>query len=585
MLKDFYSLLHNIYKEIEFKTLDYYVAKKEENNNLPSLDYCAREFLSKFYQTTIETKEQTDFYLALWKYEALLHNIKHAKDNTDYYKNICSQAHIDIDSLIHELKEKKARSSLVEKSLTKESLTELFLTLTDKLPFSTSQDLERNSEAFLAVSSEHIIGVSSLDPTGKLYQVRDIDKNIAKQSNAKKRIYYSSVDLSSMLLYIFFGIQDIVKRQDAKVLLMMSPGKAKSAGVFFSTTMQKLGVDCKAVVYSTDCEHIAKIILDYKANVLFGVPWNLHALSAYIKSNNIKHNIETVILNGDTASQSMRKQISENLDCEVFLHYGMTEIGFGGAAECRYHDGLHLRMLDIAVEIVDENLQKVEDGIDGEIVITTLTRQAIPLIRYRTGDRGRIVPSECECCSSMQRIHVHGFAGQGVSITQDKFIHLTDFQDFFYSDFQIEENKDKEDSEASPAILDFEMCFFKDLEKNLNCLLIGLDMSHKEEHERNLLLQCMRSCFEQYFNILDVEHVKVNSFAKESEDIEAFYICTKEEYDAILKKNAEKLLVEGGDFENSREQDMAFALAIKRLDTFFTAKKMILSFSGKLFDE
>ncbi len=594
MLKDFYSFLQNVYTDIEFKNLNYYLAKKAENGNLPSLDYYAREFLSKFYQAEIETKEETKYYLALWKYEALLHNIKYAQQNTEHYKNICTLK--EIDRLLLELEEKKASSELTEQDLNAE-----FAKLTALLPFSTSYDLEQASEAFLAVSSDKIVGVSNLDPKGKVYQVKDINSVISTDSNAKKRIYYSSIDLSSMLLFIFFGMQDIVKKQDAKVLLMMSPGKAKSAGVFFCATMQKLGVDCKVINFSSDCEYITQTVLDFNANILFGVPWNLHALSAYMKSKNIKHEINAVILNGDTASQSMRKQIGDNFACEVFHHYGMTEIGFGGAVECSLHHGLHVRMLDIALEIVDENLQKVEDGTEGEIVITTLTRNAMPLIRYRTGDRGRIVPDDgCKCNSSLQRLEVIGFMGQGVQVTKEKFIHLAEFQDFFYRYFrqEVENNYLK-----NTDILDFEIALFKDREKSLNCMLIGLEMGYENKEDKTFFLKLIRNLFAQYFNLCPLENIErvfldddeqlgqVKDREKEAietieekEEIDAFYICTKEKYDSILQRNAERQLLEGEDFESSKELDKAFALSVSKLDTFFTAKKIVHQVSGKILD-
>ncbi len=582
MSKEFFTLLQEVYKEIDYKSLNYYLAQKSENNNLPSLDYYARDFLSLFYKDKIETKESLDYYLALWRYEAVLHNVKFAKENSEHYKDITVRGNIDIDACIADLVKIKADKSIICLELKK-----IFDEFIVKLPFCTSSDLEVDSEAFLTVSSKDIVGVSNLDPTGKAYQVREDDAEFLeiesqKVENRKKRIYYSALDLSSMLNFIFFGMQDIIKRQDAKILLMMSPGKAKTAGVLFCATMQRLGVECKVINFSTDYEHIAKEVVSYNANVLFGVPWNLHALSAYIKSKKIKHDIEVVILNGDTASMAMRKQIEKNISCKVYLHYGMTEIGFGGAVECDYHDGLHLRMIDLLIEIVDENLQKVEDGIDGEIVITSLTRHAIPLIRYRTGDRGRIHSADCPCCSSMQKIEVYGYSRQGVHITENKFLHLSDFQDFFYQDFETEiKDKAQADILSQFVIFDFEMCLFTDEEKQKNCILIGLELSSNVLADEKAFIDNITALFAEKFDLPSIENQEKSSEIT-SEDIEAFYICSKDKYEAILQKNAEKQLVDGEDFENSQELDRAFALSITKLDTFFAAKKVILSSSGTL---
>ncbi len=581
MPKDFYSLLLNTYKDIEYKDFSFYLEKKKKEN-ISSLDYYAREFLSLFYKVEILSKEDLVYYLALWKYEALLYNLYFTKEKTEFYKDIEIKANINIVELIHAFETKK-----IFKEHTLEELNALYDDLIEKIPFITSADLERDSEAFLAINSREILGVSSLDASGKVFHIKDDEALKEKQKESrKKRIYYSAIDLSSMLNFIFFGMQDIVKQKDARILLMMSPGKAKTAGVLFCATMQRLGLECKVITFSSDYHQVANDVLEYRANILFGVPWNLHALSVYMKNKNIQHEIRAVILNGDTASVYMREELAHNLDCEVFLHYGMTEVGFGGAVECLYHEAMHLRMLDISIEVVDENLQKVEDGVVGEIVVTTLTRNAIPLIRYRTGDRGRIIPQECQCGSAMQRVEVLGFFYQGISLNEEKFIHLSSFQDFFYRTFKKDIENDESVDIKQPAILDFEIGVFKDEEKQKKCLLIGVHLSNILE--KNILLPALKKSFARHFELTAIENVKAaNAKNREdiSENIEAFYICDRDEFESIFKRNAEKQLRNGEDFENIQELDKAFALSVSKLNSFTAAKKNIVEFSGKLFKE
>lgn len=76
----------------------------------------------------------------------------------------------------------------------------------------------------------------------------------------------------------------------------------------------------------------------------------------------------------------------------------MTEMGYGGGVECQALNGYHLREDDLYFEIVDPCSGKaVADGVTGEIVFTTFNRQAMPLIRYRTGDIGAFSVDACQC--------------------------------------------------------------------------------------------------------------------------------------------------------------------------------------------
>jgi phenylacetate-CoA ligase len=102
----------------------------------------------------------------------------------------------------------------------------------------------------------------------------------------------------------------------------------------------------------------------------------------------------------------MRKHI-ENLSCiEAFDIYGLSEIiGPGVGCECRRHDGLHIFEDHFYPEIVDpETGDPLPDGSEGELVLTTLSKQAMPMIRYRTRDITTIMPGQCECGRTLRRI-------------------------------------------------------------------------------------------------------------------------------------------------------------------------------------
>ena len=106
-------------------------------------------------------------------------------------------------------------------------------------------------------------------------------------------------------------------------------------------------------------------------------------------------------------SDGMRREIERRLGLKAVDCYGLSEvIGLGVAAECQEaQDGLHVAEDHFLVEVLDPSTQAaVKDGESGELVITTLTREAAPLLRYRTGDVTAIKPGECACGRTGRRI-------------------------------------------------------------------------------------------------------------------------------------------------------------------------------------
>lgn len=105
-------------------------------------------------------------------------------------------------------------------------------------------------------------------------------------------------------------------------------------------------------------------------------------------------------------SESMRKQIDGLLGIRSHDIYGLSEVlGPGVAAECEHRCGLHVAEDHFIVEIVDpETLQPLPDGELGEVVFTSLTKEGIPVVRYRTRDVSRIVPGQCACGRTSRRI-------------------------------------------------------------------------------------------------------------------------------------------------------------------------------------
>ncbi len=106
-------------------------------------------------------------------------------------------------------------------------------------------------------------------------------------------------------------------------------------------------------------------------------------------------------------SAEMRAEIERRLGVKAFDIYGLTEIiGPGVGAECPYQDGLHIYEDHFYPEIVDpETGEPLEDGTPGELILTTLTREGTPVLRYRTRDITYLMPEPCPCGRTSRRIH------------------------------------------------------------------------------------------------------------------------------------------------------------------------------------
>jgi phenylacetate-CoA ligase len=105
-------------------------------------------------------------------------------------------------------------------------------------------------------------------------------------------------------------------------------------------------------------------------------------------------------------TEAMRKRVEQSAGIKAFDIYGLSEIvGPGVAAECEQQDGLHIFEDHFLPEVIDpESGEVLPDGEEGELVLTTLSKEAMPLIRYRTGDITTIIPGTCPCGRVLRRI-------------------------------------------------------------------------------------------------------------------------------------------------------------------------------------
>jgi phenylacetate-CoA ligase len=111
------------------------------------------------------------------------------------------------------------------------------------------------------------------------------------------------------------------------------------------------------------------------------------------------------LFGGEPWTEAMRVQIERALPLRAVSFYGLSEMcGPGVAAECPARTGLHVQEDHFIVEVIDAGGRAVPPGTEGELVFTTLTKEAMPLLRYRTGDIGCLAGTPCPCGRSTVRL-------------------------------------------------------------------------------------------------------------------------------------------------------------------------------------
>ena len=150
------------------------------------------------------------------------------------------------------------------------------------------------------------------------------------------------------------------------------------------------------------------MMIDFGATGLMCTPSYLMHIAEVIEEMGVKDKIKLkATINGaEPWTENMRIQIEERLGIHAHDIYGLSEImGPGVACDCIHHKGLHIFEDYFLPEIIDpKTLQPVAPGETGELVITTLTKEGIPLIRYRTKDLTSLSYEKCECGRTTARI-------------------------------------------------------------------------------------------------------------------------------------------------------------------------------------
>lgn len=290
---------------------------------------------------------------------------------------------------------------------------------TRQIPFTYPSQIWQDPFRFLCVPLHDVKRIVTLRSSGT--------------SGKEKRIFFTDDDLNCTVDFFQYGMSCLADQSDR--VLVLFPGNAYgSIGDLLQKALKRSGITCFVQGVMHDPDATAEFIKENSITCLVGIPTQILYLSR-IKSEVFRHHLKKVLLSSDYVPEILIYELESKYGCQVFTHYGMTEMGYGGGVECTVRNGYHLREANLYFEIINpETGQNVIDGQVGEIVFTTLTRQAMPLIRYRTGDLASISTVPCACGTFLKTMNrVLGRMENRVQIGENQFLALRELDETIYS--------------------------------------------------------------------------------------------------------------------------------------------------------
>ncbi len=262
-----------------------------------------------------------------------------------------------------------------------------------KLPFTSKEDLRENYPFGLAcVPLKDCVRLhSSSGTTGNPTVVLHTQKDLDEWANAVARC----------LWMVGSRPEDVFQNSAGYGMF--------TAGLGFQYGAEKVGMLTVPAAAGNTIRQI-KFIKDFGTSVLHAIPSYASRIYEVMKEEGVDPRKDTKLrvlcIGAEPHSEEQRQRIEQNLGVKAYNSYGISEMmGPGVAFECQEQNGLHIWEDYFIVEIIDPvTLKPVPDGQLGELVLTTINREGMPLLRYRTRDLTRILPGDCPCGRHHKRL-------------------------------------------------------------------------------------------------------------------------------------------------------------------------------------
>ena len=253
------------------------------------------------------------------------------------------------------------------------------------LPFTTAEDLSAHPGKFLLTSQSEVSRVISGATSGT--------------TGPAKRVFYTEKDTEQTIGLFTAGISEMLVAGEKCFIAFPFTGPF-GLGDLIARAVERLGGIPIRAGFGQTFGEMLDLLKETQPETYIGFPVTLLSL---IRLCGEKFSINRALVSGDACPAGVMEELEMALGSKLYPHYGSRECGLGGAVTCSAFEGMHLRENHIIPEIIDEQGNVLPDGKFGELVLTTIGADAMPLIRYRTGDFTRILPP-CKCGGITKRL-------------------------------------------------------------------------------------------------------------------------------------------------------------------------------------
>lgn len=252
------------------------------------------------------------------------------------------------------------------------------------LPFTTPADLSGTGYKFLCVSQSLVEKPVTFYSSGS--------------TGMKKRIFFSRADIQKILDFLPRGMNTVVNREEGRVQVFLQNSQGRGIGGILAESLRQFGMQAWTSDLQDRAEDIWTLAQEKQVNVWFGEALTISRATRILaqQTNLKKLGMKCIFITMTNIPDSLVRYLEKTWNCRVSTHYGLTESGWGLAVDCDTCKGYHYDELNHIIEIVNPETGNVLPyGQIGEIVLTTIARDCMPLIRYRTGDIAALYKSEC----------------------------------------------------------------------------------------------------------------------------------------------------------------------------------------------
>ena len=261
-----------------------------------------------------------------------------------------------------------------------DSLAEL-----QNLPFTTAEDLSAYPGKFLLTSQSEVSRVISGATSGT--------------TGPAKRVFYTQKDTEQTIGLFTAGISEMLAAGEKCFIAFPFTGPF-GLGDLIAQAVERLGGIPIRAGFGQTFGEMLDLLKETQPEAYIGFPVTLLSL---LRMYGEHFPVKRALVSGDACPAGVMEELEKALGSRLYPHYGSRECGLGGAVTCSAFEGMHLRENHIIPEIIDEQGNVLPDGEYGELVLTTIGADAMPLIRYRTGDVTRILPP-CKCGGITKRL-------------------------------------------------------------------------------------------------------------------------------------------------------------------------------------